>query len=368
MNTRKTTEENLTEEPCWYLMTHLEMSRFKDWLETENAARLGDGRAIIEPFFPGEFLKGRRTTKKDAPVGQQTPPEDDTARAHIDFQNLVFLKATKRDIDRLVFDRWNLDFRIRLMYYLDTTGKPATVSAIVMQNFFEACLKYRGRFELCPSIDGIEKTDRVEIKTGPFAGYEASVLGVRHAKGEIHLKLAVELVSGVMHIEMKDVNRHQVVILNRSETDFIRNDFIKYTQNHLLPIIGRRVKRIDDEDSKRRDAAMLTRLYRYRHHQVENEAARIHFLALMLICAHLCRDEEGKTELQQQAQQTLANVNARGEAQATTDARTYLWVALYIATADPHYRDAAKQYVQACQPKSTKLRRFVSLIRSGRKI
>lgn len=354
--------------PRWYLMTHHEMKRFKDWLEAVNALRFGNGAPIIESFFPGEFLRGRRTSTQEVTPAERDRDEIAPPPVSADFQHLVFLKSTRSELNEFVHDKWNTDFRARLMYYLDPEGKPATVSDQVMQDFFESCLQYRGRFELCPSIEGIEKMDKVEILSGPFAGYRAAVVEVHHAKGEIHLRLALELVAGVMNIEMRDVTPSQVVILDREKTDLIRTDFIKYTQNHLLPILYRRMKRTGDEPSRRRDAAMLSRLYHYRHHQVENESARLHFLALMLICAHLIRDEKGEAQLQAQTLQALAAIDARGEALAATDTRTYLWIALYIATGDARYRDAAKQYVQQHHPKSDKLTKFVAIIRRTNKL
>ena len=101
---------------------------------------------------------------------------------------------------------------------------------------------------------------------------------------------------------------------------------------------------------------------------MRNEAARNHFLALMLICAHLCRYTAEETALRNRLLEVLEETNLRSESKAATDTRTYLWIALYISTHAPAYRDAAKQYVRDYQPKSIKLRRFVSLIRTGRKV
>jgi hypothetical protein len=125
---------------------------------------------------------------------------------------------------------------------------------------------------------------------------------------------------------------------------------------------------VDDKEVNQRDAAMLTRLFRYRNHHVENEAARNHFLALMLICAHLCRFTAEEEELMGRVLDSLATINKKSESKAATDTRTYMWISLYIVTRDPAYRDAIKQYVRDHQPKSPKLRRFVSLIRTGRKV
>lgn len=331
-------------------MTHLEMKRFMEWLKTENAQRLKEGKAIVEPFYPYDFLK----------------TSDSSASG--DFVNIAFLKTTKADISSLVNDERNKATRIRLRHYLDTNGHIATVPDKMMQEFLHACVKHRGQFEIMPPISSIEVKDKVRITSGPFAGNEASVERVQLSHGAIHLDLSIELLTGVMNIRMCDVDKNKVTIINRDAADAIRTDFIEYTQNHLLSILKHRIKREEDAAVNRRDADMLTRLYRYRNHEVKNEAARSHFLALMLICAHLCRYAADERRLQEEAQGALAEINRRSEAKAATDTRAYLWIALYISTHNPVYRDAAKQYVRDFQPKSTKLRSFVSLIRTGRKV
>ena len=88
----------------------------------------------------------------------------------------------------------------------------------------------------------------------------------------------------------------------------------------------------------------------------------------MLICAHLCRYTADEERLREKIEESLSEINLRSESKAATDTRAYLWIALYISTHDPVYRDAVKKYVRDYQPKSAKLRRFVSLIRIGRKI
>ena len=334
----------------WFVMIHYDMKRFIEWLKTENAQRLSDGKPIIEPFCPCDFLK----------------VADDVVSG--DFANMVFLKATADDILSLVNDERNTLSWIRLRHYLDTNGEKAIVPDKMMQAFINACVKYRGRFEVVPPISSIEAMDRVRITSGPFAGHEASVVRVQLSHGSLQLDLAIELLSGVMNIQMRDVDKSKVTILNRDSSDAIRTDFIEYTQNHLLTILRHRIHRETDADVNRRDADMLTRLYRYRCHEVKNEAARCHFLALMLICAHLCHYTSDEIQLREKALAALSAINQRSESKAATDTRAYLWIALYVSTHDPVYRDAAKQYVRDHQPKSPKLRSFVSLIRTGRKV
>lgn len=326
------------------------MRHFMEWLKTENAQRLSQGGIIIEPFYPHDFLKNTQGKLSD------------------DFSQIVFLKAAESDIVNIVNRLHDMPSRLRLRHYLDTNGEKATVSDKRMQEFLQTCVKYRGQFEIIPPISSIEVQDKVKITSGPFAGYEASVIRVQLSRRAIHLDLAVEWVAGVMHIRMSDVDKSKVTILNRDSADAIRTDFIEYTQNHLLTILKHRVNREQDADINRSDADMLTRLYRYHNHEVKNESARNHFQALMLICAHLCRYVEEEKLLRAKIEETLAEMNQRSESKAATDTRAYLWIALYISTQNPAYRDAVKQYVRDYQPKSAKLRSFVSLIRAGRKV
>ena len=341
---------NTDQATCWFVMTHYDMKRFMEWLKTENAQRLSDGKTIVEPFCPYDYLK------------------ETGDKVLSDFANMVFLKATETDIISLLNDKRNTVSRIRLRHYLDPNGEKATVPEKKMQDFIHACLKYRGQFEVVPPVTSVEAKDRVRITCGPFSGHEAVVERVRLSHGTLQLDLALELFTGVMNIRMCDVDKNKVTILNRDSADTIRTDFIEYTQNHLLEILKRRVKRETDATVNQRDADMLTRLYRYRFHEVKNEAARHHFLALMLICAHLCRYTSDELQLREQTLGALSAINQRSESKAATDTRAYLWIALYISTHNPVYRDAAKQYVRDRQPKSAKLRSFVSLIRTGRKV
>lgn len=368
----------------WFVMKHLDMKRFKAWLEVKNTERLDKDDAVIEPFYPYDYLKARKETTQVVPLTEMEKkyiaykakgkkvvmPDTKTvvAETQNDFQDIVFLKALEDDIRALVDDEWNKVFRAQLRFLIDpATKQPAKVSNTVMDKFYANCIKYRGSFELSPPIDGIEKKDRVEIKRGVFSGHEAFVVNVRHSKGELRLDLAVQLVSGVMNITMLGVRPHDVVLLNKSAVDAIREDFMEYIQNRLLTVYEHRVKVRNDAQTRLKDLATLNRLFLYNTYNVEGHTARTHFKALMLICAHLRKDADSEQSLREEALSLLADINRQSESKASTDIRTWLWIALYISTNDPAYRDAAKQYVKEKQPKSKKLCQFVRLMRVGKK-
>lgn len=359
----------------WFVMTFIEAAFLQKWFTDINVTRLAPdedeempfqrdakARNIITTFYPYEFLRKRvvRPNKEDKVEAVDS--------GYSLFKHIIFVHTTERDAARLVNSKDNLEYPIRLRFYSDTDGTHATVSDAMMQAFINACVDYQGTFRFIPPITGIEANDKVRLEEGPFAGHEAVVTKVRQSKGEITLELTIPLINGAVNIRMDNVKRHQIAILGHDTSDAIRTDFIDYTQNHLLTILANRIKRVRDPEVCRRDADMLNRLYRYRGHDVDGKSAAIHFLALMLICAHLCKDTTGEKSLTDQALEELRLINEKSESRAATDTRTYLWIALYIATGDTTYSRLAKQYVQERQPKSRQLRRFVSLIRKGKSL
>lgn len=359
-------------EMLWHVMTHLEPRQIEERLQEENAARVEQGKEPFEFFIPYQFLKRR--------VANAAVSDDDTpfprSKASVEVNNeirstlreFVFIRANEEELDAFTSGDWNKYVRCRLQYYKDRNGQKVTTRDKMMRKFIDACIFYRDKFEILPYVEGIEENDEVVLNTTPFRGEKARVLEVRHTRDGVSLTLAINLFSGAMTLRLPNVGRRDILPLEGSNVAIADTHIVDNTQNRLLGILSRRVHRKGNEESDRQDAATLDQLYHYRHHVFENDAARRHFLALMLITAHLRHDTDGKKVLAAQAEQELAAINARGDNRAATDVRTFLWVALYIATGDAGYRNAAKSYVQQYDPKSEKLRSFVRLIRKRQKI
>ena len=236
-------------------MTHLDMARFQKWFSNVNAMRLRDGLPVIQTFYPYDFLRGRiRDTRETADAKQQKTTVK--ADAHVEFRRFVFLKATDKDIRDLVYSKENLDSFIRLRRYLDPTGHQALVRDAVMREFFQACLDYRERFELSPSLEGVKALDQVKIISGPYKGYEATVVSIKLVNGRLDLRLAIPMVHGQIDIHRKNVSAKEVVPLNPSDASALRADFIRYTQDSLLDILSARAAALEKaERAHRRPSA-----------------------------------------------------------------------------------------------------------------
>lgn len=346
---------------CWHVLTYFDTERFKVWLDIENKKRLDEGDYLFEPFYPYEFLsKG-----KDSATTAVTPD---------DFQNLIFLRGKGFDIDALITS-WNRQYEYKLFRYHDTNGCPATVPEREMKEFFENCTRYRGYFEVCAPVGEIVSLDRVEILSGPFMGHEADVVKASHVNGKVHLQLTIKVASGLLHVKMKDVKSSQVVRIDSDFSGMIPDDFIERAQNKILSVYEHRVKvamkkdgdKLTDKE-KEADVRKLNQAFHYNLYTVENKSAHAHFRALMLICAYLRHDKYAVEQIKAEVLDLLSDMNQNSPSRVATDARAYLWIALYITTGDPSYRDAAKDYVRTHNPKSQKLRKFIYLMRKGRKV
>ena len=62
------TSKDLTSKPMWFVMRHLDMKRFKTWLEVKNTERLAHDDAVIESFYPYDYLKERKETNQVVPL------------------------------------------------------------------------------------------------------------------------------------------------------------------------------------------------------------------------------------------------------------------------------------------------------------
>ena len=375
-------------------MTHLEVEQFRKWFDFVNAERFRNNEPLIRPFYPYEFLRGRL---------------DNKTNAHRVFRHFVFLKGTEKDITELVYSAANLQSHIRLRRYLTPAGKQAFVPDDMMEEFLQACVAYRDRFELTPPDDTIAVKDKVKVKNGIYKGYEATVVRAKLHKGKLILDLAIPMVTGQIDIHMNGVSARDVTPLHPAGINALRADFIRYTQNQVLDILTRRAAQLEQAERERKQAAaerrslaatltlterekvelkpfledsdMLERLLRYRGYEITNRSANAHFQALMLICAHLCKDTRTERSLLTKVQ-SLLNPSTLHPSPSTpnpspltlhqsrpstlaSDTDAYLCIALKVATDDPAYRDAVKEYIRVRQPKSRHLLAFTSLIRKS---
>jgi flagellar biosynthesis GTPase FlhF len=228
----------------------------------------------------------------------------------------------------------------------------------------QACADERLDFELFPSLDEVEVGEEVRLLATPFAGHQVTILEKRRTKTGVRLTVDVQLSNTPIKVRLYDIRDEDLQYDRVSERKQQSRDskLVTRFQRDLIDILSRRINDKETPESRRADAATLDNIFLYRNYRFTSDPLRRRFLAMMLICAHQRHDDEATAALLRSAQEELALLDARPESRAATDVRAYLHLALYLATADPQYRAAAKQYVRDRSPKSDDLRRLLSLL------
>ena len=355
--------------PHWYVLTTLDPQKAEKCLLEEELSCEGkpSQQGRFQFFIPYQFLKLRHAPSTSE-AGRTTLPH---GRTHVAANNetrsilrrYIFIRAHESELVKYLGGEWNRWTRGRIQFYLDGHKNKVTVADRMMGKFIEACSDMRLRFEVLPPIEGLTAGEEVILNTTAFRGEKARVLSIDHTSRGICLSLGLQLFSGSMVIRLSGLTEGDILREGQQKSPIDGSHLIDNVQRRLLTILSRKVNGKQTPETQKRDQEALVELFNYRFHHFDNDAARRHFLALMLICARLLRDHVGQSELTQAALAELDAINAKPTAKAATDVRAYLHVALCIATGQPSYRDAAKEYVREYQPKSQALRRFVKLIR-----
>lgn len=364
-------EQRVKSEPSWFILTSLEPKETEEKLKEAIALHGGAHPVLKQYFIPYQYLKRRMSDEALSGSAEDDSYFNPKARVNVAANNeirsalrrYVFVRAHEKELAAFLKEEWNYVGRNRLQFFRDKRKQRVSVPDRMMNQFIEACTDYKLRFELLPPVDDIKEKEVVMLNTTPFKGEKAHVLEVVHTKEGVNITVGIQLFSGTMLLRMQHVSEKDIIREHQPDQQIDVRHLIDNTQRRILAILSRVVNRKQTEETKRKDAAMLDMLYNYRYHTLSHPAANRHFLALMLICAHLRHDATGQAELIEKAQRELETIHAKGDSKSATDVRTYLQAALYIATGNPQYRDEAKSYVQEYEPKSEALRRLVRLIR-----
>ena len=364
--------------PRWFILTSLDPQDTLWNIERNNEQRVTDGNTAWRFFVPYRFLERKvpdelpeREGESLLEQGYRNPLSKSQVREsnaiRTTLRKFVFVEATERELAEFLAQDWNRLAVKHVQFYRSGERRRVSVAAKEMERFIAACTDLKWRFELFPALDDIQPQEEVILNTTGFRGEKARVLAVTHTKHGIRLTLALDLFSGTMILRLPDVSEKDIIRRTPTAGEVDHRHLIDRIQSQLLDILARVVLRKQTPETKAADAETLRDIYDCRHHQFADESAQRHFLALMLICASLLRDKEGIRQFTERVALELNTINAKSESRAATDTRTYLQVALFIATGKPEYRNAAKAYIATRNPHSEPLRQFVRLIRKNHK-
>lgn len=311
---------------------------------------MGDSRYFSDLFVPYTMM-GVRSEDRDL------SKESFSLRTAL--RRYLFIDGDEQQLQNLMVE-WNRIYEDKL-FFLSSDKETKTHARIrdsEKRKIEEACRKFQNFPDLPMPSDGFRVGQTISLVGTPFetlAG-ECEILEVkpRTTAGSIDVRVRV-LMFGIpfdnFHISFADTGNYG---------DYASR--IASAQKKLLDIFSRRVNKRSTQASRQQDDAVLQTIFDDSNLVYKEGAMKRHFLALMLICAHLKRDEEGVRRFTAAVDDELRAIATLRESKAATDTRAYLHIALFIATGDPKYRTLAKTYVAKHHPASTSLRKFVTLI------
>ncbi|MBR4534520.1 MAG: hypothetical protein IKO85_08320 [Bacteroidaceae bacterium] len=354
----------------WYVLTHLE----PEWLEArlieQQTAEDGDARMPLRYFIPYLLLNRKKVTKEvlddyvDPPSDHQVSVRDQVNNEIRNaLRRYVFLRATQKEIDRIISEDWNKG-RVRLCYYKGIDGGHAVVDDSLMQQFINVCIQQRERFDIRPHVRRLEKGVRVLIRQGVFKDVQAEVFSISHTASGIRLTLSVEFFGGTQDIRLYDKTPDDVEML-ADECFAINNEYISQVEQTILTALEHKVSKYEGLDVVRERTADMRRLnliYTYNSVEISDHLLSTRYNALMLICASLRQDREGRSAYNRIAKQHIRDMEAPSGQHPTVDALTYLHLALFVSTKDPAFRQQAKQLFKQLPSPTPTLHRFIKCI------
>ena len=355
-----------TEKKHWFVMVHRNPTLIERQLIEVNSLRAQETAPVLEYFIPFMFLQHQEGTSKEEAesVNDQRVPDEalkNNATRSV-LRNFVFIRTTEHDLRLLTYEDWNNYSPDRLRFYRSASGHAIVVPDKMMERFITMCLDQREKFEIHPHDEAVALGTEVVIRKGTFRNLKAHIVDVRHTASGVRFTLSLEFFGKTQDIRLPDFTSADVVF--KDESDVVTNaHIVERMQETLLPIISRRVNRKETPESREDDARTLDQLYFYRHIQIDDVVQRAQYRALILLCATLRYDQEGKSLYNRQARQFLTEFPKDSPSDEALAARATLLLALYASTKDPLYRDEAKCLLREQLPNHPVLHRLLSLLR-----
>lgn len=334
----------------WYVLTHLNPAQIEWMLQRENLGEFRrDGEPMPEPleyFIPFQFLMR-------APV-QQAPTsvtEDYIARDVTDFiaeedngirealHRYVFIHADEQRVEKILNSEWNRSGRLHLFQHRDSDGVPLRVPDDEMRRFIDTLRNRQLRYYVGQPIDSIEVGDTVILRISPWEGHKAIITRVEVRGGKTRLTVTLDVLGNLTRVTFPDVHEGDVIFDDETIARLINGNLLHNFEQEVLTVLARRFGRKPSDDDRRKATSRFARLYGYRSVIIDDPDQQRRFMALMLICASLIGEKEGKRNYVKQFQEWLGD-----RKEPSNDTEAYLMLALFVALRDPALREAVKTY------------------------
>lgn len=348
----------------WYVMTHLEPMMIDRQLQTENERRSRQGLPAILYVIPFRYMvraNVERATDNNSDMmrqcSQSAKEADDNNELRDFLHGFVFVKASQREIFRLIHSEWNRTGRLHLLHYRTKSGIPIRIKQEEMQPMLTFFIEQRQRFSFTPYSDEMLVNEKVFIKTGVFKNYEATIMEIHHTAEGVNLTLGIPMFQSEVMMELYDYSVSDIEVSGRKD-DIFSPQFIKTIEADLLGILRRRIMHRDTHETHLQDQEKLNRYSILNYLKFEDTATHNHFRALMLLCASLRRDKHTKEALVIHVRQMLNSSEI-----PDNDDDAFLQAVLFVATKDVDYCRRAREYCRTHDVCSDSLKAIMPLVK-----
>ena len=331
----------------WYVLTTNNPKHAKEHLEQWNIEMEDENKQekSIASFIPCTFI--------DSTIYEPSAMPDKLSIRSALYRYL-FVQGDLDDISSLIY-KVNSGSKDRMFFLKNDANTKSTITQSDMDKMIVLCSKEEYSIELPLSVADLKEGNTISLTNTPFEKDTAvyKIVSVVPKKNGTY-RVQIEL--NLFNVTFKKL----FVTLHDVSNDTRFGEIVGNAQKKLIDIFSRMVNDKQTEATKAEDQKTLRAIFEDRAMPFPPGAMRRHFLALMLICAHLLGDTQEKTKQKELVEKELNDIAQLRESKAATDTRAYLHIAMYIATREAKYRENAKAYIREHNPSSPYLRRLVS--------
>ncbi len=357
------------------MLLHLEPMVIEKHLTMINEERSRNGLPRLVYVIPFRYLT-RASLSKGVDDGGDRRRQQRAQKAINDHNTLrnylhdfVFIKATRSELDMLLYQDWNRDVRLHLHYCRTRSGNPIRMTDDKMQPLITLFVQQRRRYSFRPITDEeLAMTETVHIRRGIFKDYQASVQRItppRRPGDPPMLTLGIPVFMNEFTLELYECPVTDVD-LPGGQTDpidkMLEPYFIKGIESSLFEILRRRVLHRDSDYSRRKDQDSLQSYAIFNYLKFEDPVDQRHFRALMLLCTTLRRDKDARDSKSSQVAAVRSQLPVLDH--PANDEQAFYLAILFIATRQGPYRKTLKDYCQSRDTLSPTLTALMPLIKA----
>lgn len=346
----------------WYVMRHMEPAFIDRQLREVNSRRAEAGKPELLYVIPHQYIL--KVRHDDHQGKEYNDSVDENNRIRNDFHYFVFIRATLRDLRKLLLEPWNTERRLRLYFCRGRDGHPLRAKADEMDRLISLFLEQRQKFHFVRTDHNFELDEKVRLRTGVFKDYEFSVTRIRHTGSGVNITLGLPLFNGEFTLQMEDYPVSDLEMPMHLQ-HFLDPAYLNDVARELIAILRHRVRRQYEASNASADADKLNTFHLLNYLEYADTADYRRLRVLLLLCAALRKDLHTVEALVPEVEGLLGLKDAdKGHpVEPADDEEALIMAVLFVATHNITYRTILKQYGQTHPSLSEPLSSLLPLVK-----